>query len=152
MKFQSIDHNNLPSNCIAKFSDYQHLLRESNNFLDFLLRYIHQGREALKVILLVKSDQALPATLKLAQTCHVCLWLVWGVWPDQKYLGKKHQLILNEAKVFSLFDAHSFQLKTICFQPIRCTMISFNAQFFDHKCLQKESANILDLFTGHSYQ
>lgn len=66
MKFQSIDHNNLPSNWIAKFFDYQYLLRESNNFLDFLLRYIHQGREVLKVILLVKSDQALSATLKLA--------------------------------------------------------------------------------------
>ena len=66
MKFQSIDHNNLLPNWIAKFFDYQHLLRESNNFLDFLLRYNHQGREALKIILLVKSDQDLSDTPKLA--------------------------------------------------------------------------------------
>ena len=57
IEFQLIDQNNVLSNHIAGFFDDQYLWRESIIVLDFLHRDRHQGREILKVILLVRCSQ-----------------------------------------------------------------------------------------------
>ena len=81
MNFQLIYQNNILSNHIAGFFDHHYIWRALINVLGFSHRDIHQERETLKVIFLIRYGQAWPLRPKLAYSCLVCLWLVWRIWP-----------------------------------------------------------------------